>query len=63
MRHTTYNPDIPMYSMLIKEIMKFFQSGKPPFPLQETLEIVAFMEASLLSEKGKRPVELKEIMG
>lgn len=52
-----------MYSMLIKEIMKFFQSGKPPFPLQETLEIVAFMEASLLSEKGKRPVELKEIMG
>ncbi|MCM8817467.1 MAG: Gfo/Idh/MocA family oxidoreductase [Candidatus Omnitrophica bacterium] len=62
-RHTTYNPDIPMYSMLIKEIMKFFQSGKPPFSIHETLEIVAFMEASLISEKEKRPVELKEVMG
>jgi len=60
---TTYNPDIPMYSMLIKEIMNFFQSGIPPFPIQETLEIVAFMETSLISEKEKRPVNLKEIMG
>ncbi|MCX7704861.1 MAG: Gfo/Idh/MocA family oxidoreductase, partial [bacterium] len=62
-RYTTYNPDIPMYSMLIKEIMKFFQSGKPPFSIEETLEIVAFMEASLISEKEKRPVELKEVTG
>ncbi|HOK80738.1 MAG TPA: Gfo/Idh/MocA family oxidoreductase [bacterium] len=60
-RHTTYNPDIPMYSLLIKEIMKFFQTKIPPFPIQETIEIVAFMEASLISEKEKRPVLLEEI--
>lgn len=61
-RHATYNPDVPMYSMLIKEIMKFFQTKKQPFPLDETLEIIAFMEASFLSEQEKRPVFLKEIM-
>jgi hypothetical protein len=48
--------------MLIKEIMKFFQTKKQPFPLDETLEIIAFMEASFLSEQEKRPVFLKEIM-
>lgn len=62
-RHTMYNPDIPVYSMLIKEIMKFFRSGNPPFPIQETLEIIAFIEASLISEKEKRPVEIKEVTG
>jgi len=61
-RQTTYNPDIPMYSMLIKEIMRFFQTKFPPIPVEETLEIVAFMEASLVSENEKRPVMLKEIM-
>ncbi len=59
--HTTYNPDIPMYSMLIKEIMKFFQTKIAPFPIEETLEIVAFMDASLISEKEKRPVLLEEV--
>ncbi|MCM8764195.1 MAG: Gfo/Idh/MocA family oxidoreductase [Candidatus Omnitrophica bacterium] len=62
-KHTTYNPDIPTYSMLIKEIMKFFRSGIAPYSIEETLEIVAFMEASLISEKEKRPVNLMEIMG
>ncbi|MCM8829178.1 MAG: Gfo/Idh/MocA family oxidoreductase, partial [Candidatus Omnitrophica bacterium] len=62
-KQAMYNPDIPTYSMLVKEIMKFFQSGVAPFPIEETLEIVAFMEASLISEKEKRPVELKEVTG
>lgn len=62
-RQTTYNPDIPMYAMLMKEIIKFFQTKQVPFPVQETLEIIAFMEASLISERESRPVSLKEVMG
>ena len=61
-RQATYHPDIPMYSMLIKEIMKFFQTKVPPIPVDETLEIMAFMQASLVSEQEKRPVMLEEIM-
>lgn len=62
LRQATYNTKIPMYSTLIKEIIKFFKTGKPPFSMQETLEIMAFMEASLISEKEKRTVFLEEVM-
>src|SRR5262249_38695609 len=46
--------------ILIKEIVKFFQSGKPPVPNDETLEIFAFMDAAQRSkEQGGRPVALR----
>ena len=34
------------------EIVKFFQTGVPPIPPDETLEIMAFLEAGL--EQGLR---------
>ena len=34
------------YEPLLVEIAKFFQTGKPPVSAEETLEILAFMEAA-----------------
>jgi hypothetical protein len=50
------------YKPLLLEIVKFFQSGVPPIPAKETLEILAFMEAA---DESKRlegaSVDLKVI--
>ncbi|HEU0175390.1 MAG TPA: Gfo/Idh/MocA family oxidoreductase [Blastocatellia bacterium] len=51
------------YRNLLVEIVKFFQTGAPPVPPDETLEMMAFMEAADLSKaRGGAPVMLKEIM-
>ena len=40
--------------------MRFFQTGVPPVPNEETLEIFAFMDASQRSkEQGGKAVELR----
>jgi predicted dehydrogenase len=47
------------YEPLVAEIMKFFQTGVAPVPPEETLEILAFMEAADESKKqGGAPVKL-----
>lgn len=47
------------YEPLVAEIVKFFKSGKPPVSAEETLEIVAFMEAADQSKRiGGAPVTL-----
>ena len=47
------------YRPLVQEIVKFFQTGQPPVPNEETLEIFAFMDAAQKSkEQGGRPVAL-----
>jgi len=52
------------YRELLVEIVKFFQTGSPPIPPEETLEMMAFMEAADLSKaRGGAPVMLKEVMG
>jgi predicted dehydrogenase len=52
------------YYGLVVEIMKFFKSGVPPVPPDETLELIAFMEAADLSKtRGGAPVLLTEITG
>ncbi len=51
------------YRPLLVEIVKFFQTGVPPIQPEETLEIIAFMEAAELSKaRGGVPVLLKEVM-
>jgi len=51
------------YRSLLVEIVKFFQTGAPPVPPEETLEIMAFMEAADLSKaRGGAPVMLKEVI-
>ena len=56
---------VPMssdYRNLVVEIVKFFQTGVPPIQPEETLEIIAFMEAADLSKaRGGAPVALAEV--
>lgn len=48
------------YRQLLVEVVKFFQTGEPPFPNEETLELFAFMDAAQRSkEAGGAPVKLR----
>ncbi len=56
---------VPMksdYRGLLVEIVKFFQTGVPPVAPDETLEIMAFMEAAELSKaRGGAPVSMADV--
>ena len=60
--HATYSREIPIYAQLLRQVVPFFQGEPAPVPLDETLEIMAFMEAALVSsrEDGRR-VALSEL--
>ncbi len=48
------------YAKLLVEVVKFFQTGVPPVPNEETLEIFAFMEAAQRSKQaGGAPMKLQ----
>ena len=48
------------YVPMLKEIVKFFQTGVSPVNEEETMEIFAFMDAAQKSkEQGGKPVKLK----
>ena len=48
------------YGPLLQQIVKFFQTGNPPVAPEETLEIMAFMDAAQRSkEAGGRPMRLR----
>ncbi len=46
------------YRPLVVEIVKFFQTGKPPVPNAESLEMFAFMDAAQRSKADGHPVKL-----
>jgi len=49
------------YVPLVREIMEFFKTGKPPVTPEETLEIMAFMDAAERSrQQGGVPVKLSQ---
>jgi hypothetical protein len=51
------------YDPLLIEVVKFFQTGKPPVSAEETTEIFAFMEAADESKRqGGKPVTLESVM-
>lgn len=51
------------YAPLVREIMRFFQTGIAPVPNEETIEIYAFMEAADQSKReGGKPVKINRIM-
>jgi len=53
----------PGYKPLVDEIVKFFQTGKVPVPVEETIEIYAFMSAADESKAlGGAPVFLKTLI-
>lgn len=48
------------YTPLLREIVKFFRTGVPPVPNEETLEIFAFMDAAQKSKEQRgEPVKLR----
>jgi hypothetical protein len=48
------------YRALVVQIVKFFQTGAPPVPNEETLEMFAFMDAAQKSkEQGGKAVSLR----
>jgi predicted dehydrogenase len=51
------------YEPLIVEIAKFFKTGKPPVSAEETLEIMAFIEAADQSQRqGGCPVTIQSVV-
>jgi predicted dehydrogenase len=51
------------YEPLVREIAKFFRTRKPPVAAEETLEIMAFMEAADESKRqGGKPVSIESVM-
>jgi hypothetical protein len=47
----------------VSAIVKFFQTKTPPVQPEETLEIIAFMEAADISKaRGGAPVALSEVL-
>ncbi|MDD4109198.1 MAG: Gfo/Idh/MocA family oxidoreductase, partial [Prolixibacteraceae bacterium] len=51
------------YNPLLMEIIKYFDSGVIPINEDETLEILAFMEAADISKKkGGKPVKMEKVM-
>lgn len=48
------------YAPLVREIVTFFQTGRPPVSNEETLEIFAFLDAAQRSkESGGKPMSLR----
>ena len=51
------------YEPLVVEIVKFFETGKPPVGASETIELFAFMEAADQSKReGGRPVTIESVI-
>jgi predicted dehydrogenase len=51
------------YAPLVREIMKFFQTGVAPVSPEETIELFAFMEAADESKRRDgQPVKLSEVL-
>jgi predicted dehydrogenase len=51
------------YHGLVSAIVEFFRTGTSPVPIEETLEIMAFMEAADLSKSRKgAPVAISELL-
>jgi hypothetical protein len=58
-KHSVAAAAPPSYAMLLQKLIPFFQSGQSPIDLEETVEVMAFLEAAetSLAENG-RVVEL-----
>jgi predicted dehydrogenase len=52
------------YHGLMSQVVEFFKTGKSPVPIDETIEIMAFMEAADVSKsRGGAPVSVAEVIG
>ena len=53
-----YSDPKPGYAALLEKVMEFFESGRADVPLEETLEIVRFIEAANQARQSGETVEL-----
>jgi hypothetical protein len=45
--------------MMLKKVIPFFQTGKSPLAIEESLEVIAFLEAASQSlANGGKPVNI-----
>jgi hypothetical protein len=52
------------YAPLVREVIRFFQTGVAPVSAEETIELFAFMEAADASKRqGGKPVRLADVIG
>jgi hypothetical protein len=58
---TKFSSEVPFYAQLLRQIIPFLQGEKTPIPIEETLEIMAFMQAALVSQNENRDVKLSEV--
>ena len=56
-----YSREISFYGQLLKQIVPFLQGAPAPIAPEETLEIMAFMQAALVSSEEGREVALDEV--
>ena len=50
-----------IYRELLKKVIAMFTNGKPPIPRQETLELVAFIEAANRSGDNHGAIEMIKV--
>lgn len=51
--------EIPFYALMLKKVVPFFQTGVSDIPLEESLEIIAFLEAASQSRaQGGKVIEI-----
>lgn len=51
--------EVPYYAMMLKKVIPFFQTGKSPLAIEESLEVIAFLEAASQSlANGGKPVNI-----
>jgi predicted dehydrogenase len=51
------------YAPLLREVIKFFQTGVAPVSVEETIELFAFMEAADESKRqGGKPVKIRDLL-
>jgi predicted dehydrogenase len=56
-------PGYEGYKPLVEQIATFVRTGKPPVSAEETIELMAFMEAADESKRqGGRPVKVAEVL-
>lgn len=51
----------PYYASLLEQVMTMFQTGEAAVPMEETLEIVRFMEAANRSRETGKQIRLDEV--
>jgi Oxidoreductase family, NAD-binding Rossmann fold len=53
------SPEVPYYALMLKKMVPFFQTGVSDIPLEESLEIIAFLEAASQSRtQGGKVIEI-----